>query len=40
MDKLKITVVSDTHYYSKKNGIDGEVFKGSFLHLLKGNENE
>lgn len=27
MDKLKITVVSDTHYYSKKNGIDGEAFR-------------
>ncbi len=26
MDKLKITVVSDTHYYSKKNGIDGKAF--------------
>ncbi len=26
MDKLKITVVSDTHYYSKKNGIEGKAF--------------
>ncbi|MBE6782457.1 MAG: metallophosphoesterase [Ruminococcaceae bacterium] len=25
-DTLKITVVSDTHYYSKKNGIDGKAF--------------
>lgn len=26
MDKLKITVVSDTHYYSKKNGVEGKAF--------------
>lgn len=26
MDTLKITVVSDTHYYSKKNGISGNAF--------------
>ena len=26
MNKLKITVVSDTHYYSKKNGIEGKAF--------------
>ncbi len=26
MDTLKITVVSDTHYYSKKNGITGNAF--------------
>lgn len=26
MDTLKITVVSDTHYYSKKNGISGKAF--------------
>ncbi len=26
MEKLKITVVSDTHYYSKKNGISGSAF--------------
>ena len=26
MDSLKITVVSDTHYYSKKNGISGNAF--------------
>ncbi|MBE6835368.1 MAG: HAD family phosphatase [Ruminococcaceae bacterium] len=25
---------------AKKNGIDGEVFRGSFLHLLKENKNE
>ena len=25
---------------AKRNGIDGEVFMGSFLHLLKENENE
>ncbi len=27
MDNLKITVVSDTHYYSKKNGISGIAFE-------------
>ncbi len=27
MDNLKITVVSDTHYYSKKNGITGLAFQ-------------
>ena len=27
MNNLKITVVSDTHYYSKKNGISGAAFE-------------
>lgn len=26
MDRLKITVVTDTHYYSKKYGVDGKAF--------------
>ncbi len=27
MDSLKITLVSDTHYYSKKNGVSGNAFE-------------
>ncbi len=41
MDKLKITVVSDTHYYSKKNGISGKAFmqeNGRSTNLIKDSE--